>query len=141
PRWRKGKSRAPHTRWRIWRTMRRDCDALGIDKAHIVGASLGGGYWAACRREPSRENAIGNIHHVLERERALPQAKPEAMAIPAEPPAGGRCRGNHRGRSKGVQDNRQPGLSRKGNYAGARPKNSSDRTIRRAFPDRWLLRW
>jgi pimeloyl-ACP methyl ester carboxylesterase len=62
-------------------------DALGIDSAHIVGASMGGmiAQIVACRH-PKYTRSLVSIMSTTGN-RSLPQAKPEAMAAITVPPA------------------------------------------------------
>jgi|SRR5271170_4940927 len=63
-------------------------DVLRIDRADILGASLGGGDWATCRREPSGENAIVHLNHVLDREQRASYGKAQSDGSAAESLAG-----------------------------------------------------
>ncbi|MDX2235444.1 MAG: alpha/beta fold hydrolase [Hyphomonadaceae bacterium] len=62
-------------------------DALGIDRAHIVGASMGGMIaQLVAIRHPARTRSLTSIMSTTGR-RDLPPAKPEAMAALMTPPA------------------------------------------------------
>jgi pimeloyl-ACP methyl ester carboxylesterase len=62
-------------------------DALGIDDAHIVGASMGGMIaQLLAAKHPERARSLVSIMSTTAR-RDLPQAKPEAMAALMTPPA------------------------------------------------------
>jgi len=62
-------------------------DALGIDKAHMVGASMGGMIaQIVAGKYPARTSSLVSIMSTTGR-RDLPQAKPEVMAILTTPPA------------------------------------------------------
>ena len=62
-------------------------DALGIDKAHIVGASMGGMIaQVVAAKYPQKTKSLVSIMSTTGN-RSLPQAKPEAMAALTTPPA------------------------------------------------------
>jgi pimeloyl-ACP methyl ester carboxylesterase len=62
-------------------------DALGIDRAHIVGASMGGMIaQLAAIHHPAKTKSLVSIMSTTAR-RGLPPAKPEAMAALITPPA------------------------------------------------------
>jgi pimeloyl-ACP methyl ester carboxylesterase len=62
-------------------------DALKIDRAHIVGASMGGMIaQIVAARYPQKTKSLVSIMSTTGR-RDLPQAKPEAMAVLITPPA------------------------------------------------------
>src|ERR1700683_2714358 len=62
-------------------------DALGIDSAHIVGASMGGMIaQIVAAKHPKHTRSLVSIMSTTGN-RSLPQAKPEAMAALTTPPA------------------------------------------------------
>ncbi len=62
-------------------------DAIGIDRAHIVGASMGGMIaQLVAANHPAKAKSLVSIMSTTGRP-GLPQAKPEAMAVLMTPPA------------------------------------------------------
>ncbi|MBV9571633.1 MAG: alpha/beta hydrolase [Alphaproteobacteria bacterium] len=64
-------------------------DGLGMDSAHLVGASMGGMIaQIAAAKYPNRTRSLVSIMSTTSR-RDLPQGKPEAIAVLTMPPASG----------------------------------------------------
>ncbi len=86
-------------------------DALRVDRAHIVGASMGGMIAQLVAAEhPRRTKSLVSIMSTTGR-RDLPQPKPEAMVALTQPPASTCARRSNRRRDQAVDHPREPRLS------------------------------
>ena len=112
-------------------------DSLGIERAHIVGASMGGMIVQTMAIEhPERLRTVTSIMSMTG-EPDYGQAAPEAMAALMRPPPEDRARG-HRGIGRGVEDLQQPAVLRRvgGARAGCRRRTTA-RSTRRVPVARW----
>ena len=88
-------------------------DSLGIERAHIVGASMGGMIVQTMAIEhPQRLRTVTSIMSMTG-EPDYGQAAPEAMAALMRPPPADRARGD-RGIGRGLEDLQQPAVLRRG---------------------------
>ena len=112
-------ARALHARRDGRRHRRRSWTALGIARAHVVGASMGGMIaQTVAIRHPERLLSLTSIMSSTG-DPALPPAKPEAMRVLLTPPPGDR-EGNVARTHRGVESDRQSRLPvRRGPHARA----------------------
>ena len=112
-------------------------DALGIDRAHVVGASMGGMIVQTMAIEhPQRLRTMTSIMSTTG-EPDYGQAAPEAMAALMRPPPLDRAEA-HRGLGRRLEDLQQPALLRRGGSARSGPQpRSTERSTPRAPAARW----
>ena len=124
-----------------WPPTRRACStALGIDRAHIVGASMGGMIaQLVAINHPSKTKSLVSIMSTTAA-RPAAEGKPEAFAAIMTPPASPSREDRIAARDRGQARHRQPGLS--GERRGAaRNVSRAASTARPTIPSGSRARW
>ena len=115
-------------------------DALGIDKAHMVGASMGGMIvQIVAAQYPERTRSMVSIMSTSGRP-GLPPGKPEALAMLTAQPEGPSREQRVQARHEAAPDDRQPGLSDRPrpSCAPSSRRTSTAAGIRRAAARQYL---